>query len=101
MAGEKENDRKYSSHELERPINDSRGKAGYGFPVSRSPHWQLQYRLAQREFEVVAERGVSWHANSKQSFGLERVPTVLHLPREHVPPVASDHSLRAVDLFKS
>lgn len=37
MAGEKENDRKYSSHELERPINDSRGKAGYGFPVSRSP----------------------------------------------------------------
>lgn len=64
--------------------------------------WQLQYRLARREFEVAAERGGSWHANPSLKLLGSALPRPCPTwPREeeeeeeeeHVPPVATDHSL--------
>lgn len=53
--------------------------------------WQLQYRLARREFEVAAERGGSWHANpSLKLLALSAVP---HLAWWGTCPTCCDRSL--------
>lgn len=119
--GGKENDRKYSSHELERPINDSRGKAGYGFPVSRSPV-RHRTRICHAPTNLPSTSSILGHFGSTGNYNIGLLNESLRLwPRgaflgtltrskasglsrayqrcstclenEHVPPVASDRSL--------